>query len=125
MVDHVSATLNYLAPWSARNRLYVAPGDHLTTTEYDPRAVAIADGRGRRDEFTLDRTGFALVDHRSPLPPAPDVHVDLHTSAIAYGYARVHAKSALTGREYRRAVYTSLWRTFSPPPQDWPLLTSA
>jgi hypothetical protein len=168
-VDQVSAALNYLAPWSARNRLYVAPGDHLTTTQYDPRTVPITDGRPCRDEFTLDRAGFALIDHRSAvadfadpaeldgtytaearrlvgeltgadevvslgwmlrraaedrrgaLPPAPDVHVDLHTSAIARGYARVHAKSALPDRPYRRAVYTSLWRTFSPPPQDWPL----
>jgi hypothetical protein len=168
-VDEVCASLNYLAPWSARNRLYVAPGDHLSTTQYDPREVPIADGRARRDEFTLDTAGFALIDHRSAaadfadpaeldgtytaealslvreltgadevvslgwmlrraaqdrrgaLPPAPDVHVDLHTSRIARGYARVHARSALPDREEARAVYTSLWRTFSPPPQDCPL----
>jgi len=64
-MDHVTATLNYLAPGSVRNRLYVAPGDHLSTTRYDPRTVRIANGRGRRDDFTLDRTGFALVDHHS------------------------------------------------------------
>jgi hypothetical protein len=174
-VEHVAATLNYLAPWSARNRLYVAPGDHLSTTQYDPRTVRVASARGREAEFTLDRTGFELVRHRSAvtdfadaaeldgaytaesralvreltgadevvslgwmlrraardgdgpnalpaLPPAPDVHVDLHTSAIARGYAQVHARSALPAAQaYRRAVYTSLWRTFSPPPQDWPL----
>jgi hypothetical protein len=168
-MDHVSATLNYLAPQSRRNRLYVAPGDHLSTTRYDPRAVPIANGRAVKSEFTLDRNGFALVNHRSAvadfadadeldrvyttevvslvreltgadhvvslgwmlrrsaaerdgaLPPAPDVHVDLHTSEIARGYARVHAKSVLPERTCRRAVYTSLWRSFSPPPQDWPL----
>jgi hypothetical protein len=166
-MDHVTA--NYLAPGSVRNRLYVAPGDHLSTTQSDPRTVHIASGRGRRYEFTLDRTGFALVDHRSAvtdfadasaldgvytaeaasllreltgaddvvslgwmlrrsaaerrgaLPPAPDVHVDLHTAQIAQRYARIHAKSALPERAYRRAIYTSFWRTFSPPPQDWPL----
>jgi hypothetical protein len=168
-MDHVSATLNYLAPQSARNRLYVAPGDHLSTTQYDPRAVPIASGRPVQGEFTLDRNGFALIRHRSAvsdfgnaseldrvytsetvslvreltgadhvvslgwmlrrsaaerkgaLPPAPDVHVDLHTPEIARRYAKVHAKSALPERTYRRAVYTSLWRAFSPPPQDWPL----
>jgi hypothetical protein len=169
-VDYVSATLNYLAPWSTRNRLYVAPGEHLTTTRYDPRTVRIANGRPCRDAFTLDGAGFALVDHRSAvtsfadsaeldrlytpeavalvreltgadhvvflnwmlrrsaperrgaLPPAPDVHVDLHDSDIARGYAEVHAKSPLPAPgTYQRAVYTSLWRTFSPPPQDWPL----
>jgi hypothetical protein len=167
-MDGVWATLNYLAPGSTRNRLYVAPGDYLATARYEPRTVWIASGRGCREEFTLDRTGFALADHRSAvaglsdtarldevytpetldlvrqltgadhvvslgwmlrrsapdrngaLPPAPDVHVDLHTTAIARRYAEVHAKSPLP-RTYRRAVYTSLWRAFSPPPQDWPL----
>lgn len=49
------------------------------------------------------------------------MHVDLHSSRVARGYARVHARSALPRRPGRPAVYTSLWRTFSPPPQDWPL----
>jgi hypothetical protein len=168
-MDHVWASLNYLAPGSVRNRLYVAPGDHLSTTQYDPRIAPIANGRVCRDEFTLDRAGFALVDHHSvvtdfadasvldrvytaetvslvlqltgadevvslgwrlrrsaaerngALPPAPDVHVDLHTAQVARRYAEINAKSALPERAYRRAVYTSLWRAFSPPPQDWPL----
>lgn len=68
---------------------------------------------------TPDRAGTG----RPPaLPPAPDVHVDLHTTEIAHRYARVHARSELPAPgTYRRAVWTSLWRAFSPPPQDWPL----
>ncbi|MDX6417450.1 MAG: hypothetical protein QOG28_2070, partial [Trebonia sp.] len=58
---------------------------------------------------------------RGALPPAPDVHVDLHTTEIAHRYARVHARSELPAPSYRRALWTSLWRAFSPPPQDWPL----
>src|SRR5215470_12975617 len=61
----VSATLNYLAPGSARNRLYVAPGGHMTTTQYAPRRVRIANGRPHRDNFGLDRSGFTLLDHHS------------------------------------------------------------
>jgi hypothetical protein len=62
------------------------------------------------------------ADRGGALPPAPDVHVDLHTTEIAHRYARVHARSALPAPgTYRRAVWTSLWRAFSPPPQDWPL----
>jgi hypothetical protein len=69
--------------------------------------------------WTLRRTA---PDRRGALPPAPDVHVDLHTTEIAHRYARVHARSALPAPgTYRRAVWTSLWRAFSPPPQDWPL----
>ena len=169
-MDAVVATLNYLAPGSTRNRLYVAPGDQLATTRYEPRTVQVENGLPHKEEFTLDRTGFELVSHRSAvtglddtaalddvytpesldlvrqktgadhvvslgwmlrrtgterrgaLPPAPDVHTDLHTIAIARRYAEVHAKSPLPAPgDYRRAVYTSLWRPFSPPPQDWPL----
>jgi hypothetical protein len=61
----VSATLNYVAPWSARNRLYVAPGGHVTTTRYAPRTVRIANARPYREDFGLDSSGFTLLDHHS------------------------------------------------------------
>jgi hypothetical protein len=35
--------------------------------------------------------------------------------------ARVYTEHFPDGPGYRRAVATSLWRVFSPPPQDWPL----
>jgi hypothetical protein len=160
----VTATLNYLAPGSARNRLYVAPGAHMTTTQYAPTAVRVADGRPHRGDFGLDSSGFTLLDHRSALagfadadeidrvyvpeatdlvrrvtgadqvvsigwvirraaddkkgaqPPATDVHVDMHPG-------RAHSRLAAMPESgaYSRAVMTSLWRAFSPPPQDWPL----
>jgi hypothetical protein len=161
----VEATLNYVAPWSARNRLYVAPGGHMTTTQYAPKAVRIANGRPYRDDFGLDRSGFTLLDHHSKVsdfggageldglyvkeasdlvrqvtgadevvslgwvirragedkrgaqPPAPDVHVDVHPGRAHDRLTSV----APEGRPFRRAIMTSLWRTFSPPPQDWPL----
>jgi len=164
-MDAVSATLNYLRPGSKRNRLYVAPGGHLTTTEYAPTEVTITNGRPHVDDFGMDRSGFELLGHTSAVtdfddtaqldgtytaeacelvqqtlradevvpigwvlrrankaldgaqPPASDVHVDMHPG-------RAHNRmSAVSPREepYKRAVMTSLWRTFSPPPQDWPL----
>ena len=61
----VSATLNYLRPGSKRNRLYVAPGGHLTTTEYAPTTVTITNGRPHADDFGLDRSGFTLLRHAS------------------------------------------------------------
>lgn len=169
-MDGVWGTVNYLAPGSTRNRLYVAPGDQLATARYEPHQVFVGDGRASRDKLTLEDAGFTLVDHRTSvpslgnpavldgaytgetlslvraltgadyvvslgwllrrttadrggaLPPAPDVHVDLHTTEIAHRYARVHARSELPKPwTYRRALWTSLWRAFSPPPQDWPL----
>jgi hypothetical protein len=162
-MDHVSATLNYLAPGSERNRLYVAPGAHMTTTKYAPQRVTIRDGRPHRAHFGLDTSGFTLLEHRSAVtdfddphqldtiytpeavdlvkketgadhvavigwvirraggdlrgaqPPAPDVHVDVHPGRAD---ARFKAEA---DRPYQRAIMTSLWRAFSPPPQDWPL----
>lgn len=61
----VSGTLNYLAPGSGCNRLYVAPGDHRTTIRYDPRTVPIADSRPHQDELRIDRAGVTPIAHRS------------------------------------------------------------
>jgi hypothetical protein len=61
----VTATLNYVAPDSARNRLYVADGGHFTTTRYAPATVEIHDGRPHVSEFSLDASGFTLLRHES------------------------------------------------------------
>src|SRR5260370_11030283 len=65
MDDGVEATLNYVAPASARNRLYVAPGGHMTTTKYAPATVSIHDARPHVADFGLDRSGFTLLRHHS------------------------------------------------------------
>jgi hypothetical protein len=68
---------------------------------------------------------------------APDEFASLHQSLVRPQGSRVHgdftAGDARTcvadaygkyfpdGPGYRRALFTSLWRVFSPPPQDWPL----
>jgi hypothetical protein len=161
----VSATLNYLRPGSTRNRLYVALGGHLTTTQYAPTTVTITNGRPHTSDFGLDRSGFTLLRHHSAVtdfgdreqldgtytaevadlvkqatgadevvsigwvirrvnmalngaqPPASDVHVDMHPGR-ADGRMSV---ASPRDEPYKRAIMTSLWRAFSPPPQDWPL----
>jgi hypothetical protein len=64
-MDEVPASLNYLAPGSTRNVRYVAANAVLTTTAFTPFTVSVTDGRPRRDEFTLDASGFTLLDCRS------------------------------------------------------------
>ena len=71
-VSTVSATLNYLRPGSKRNRLYVAPGGHMTTTEYAPTTVTITNGRPHAAGFSLDRTGFTLLRHASAVADFAD-----------------------------------------------------
>ena len=54
-------------------------------------------------------------------PAASEVHIDMHPDRAAARFAAVHAEHGLPGKTFRRAVFTSFWRAFSPPPQDWPL----
>lgn len=58
-----TATLNYLASSAEKpaRYLYERPGLPQWTGINDPRAMPIADARGREGEFTLDRNGFALL----------------------------------------------------------------
>ena len=54
-------------------------------------------------------------------PPAADVHVDVHPDRAPGRFADVHARAAPAVPPFRRAIFSSLWRCLSPPPQDWPL----
>jgi len=54
-------------------------------------------------------------------PPAAEAHVDF-SPAVAERMARqIYADAFPGAAPYRRFISSSLWRTFSPPPQDWPL----
>jgi hypothetical protein len=54
-------------------------------------------------------------------PPASDAHVDF-TPDRATAYAeQVYRRVAPDGPGYKRFIASSCWRTFSEPPQDWPL----
>jgi hypothetical protein len=54
-------------------------------------------------------------------PPAGEAHVDF-TPKCAEARARdVYARNFPGGKPYTRFIASSVWRTFSPPPQDWPL----
>jgi hypothetical protein len=53
-------------------------------------------------------------------PPAAEAHVDFNT-ATAQRIAKALFDKAGPGGSFSRFIAFSLWRTFSPPPQDWPL----
>lgn len=65
------------------------------------------------------RTAGDTSDRRHQ-PPASDVHVDM-SPETGPKTAQATLAAAAAGKTYRRALATSLWRPFSPPPQDWPL----
>jgi hypothetical protein len=54
-------------------------------------------------------------------PPAGEAHIDF-TQETAERMAKMSWEERFPGAPpYRRFIVTSLWRCFSPPPQDWPL----
>lgn len=85
-------------------------------------------------DFVRERTGADEVAPRgwvlrrsaapaenASQPQAALVHIDYGPEGAAMTAPRVYAEQFPDGPGYRRAVATSFWRVFSPPPQDWPL----
>lgn len=54
-------------------------------------------------------------------PPASEAHVDFSPDRAEQMARQVYADAFPGSPPYRRFISSSLWRTFSPPPQDWPL----
>ncbi|MDT0507610.1 CmcJ/NvfI family oxidoreductase [Novosphingobium sp. MMS21-SN21R] len=54
-------------------------------------------------------------------PPAGEAHVDYNEATGSRAAARIYADRYPDGPGYKRYICFSLWRTFSPGPQDWPL----
>ncbi|HEY7222884.1 MAG TPA: CmcJ/NvfI family oxidoreductase [Micromonosporaceae bacterium] len=54
-------------------------------------------------------------------PQAASVHDDFSVAGAQERAQAVYASRFPDGPGYHRALITSLWRVFSPPPQDWPL----
>ncbi|MBC2777235.1 CmcJ/NvfI family oxidoreductase [Parasphingopyxis marina] len=54
-------------------------------------------------------------------PPAGEAHIDTEPSRADRMAKALYEKVRPDGPGYSRFIYTSFWRTFSPPPQDCPL----
>ena len=54
-------------------------------------------------------------------PPAGEAHVDYNTLTAHMAAKRMHQQHFGSPDGFRRFICVSLWRTFSPGPQDWPL----
>ena len=54
-------------------------------------------------------------------PPAADAHVDFTPDTAERIARQTYEDNFPDEKAYSRFIASSLWRTFSPPPQDWPL----
>src|SRR5437588_1423798 len=80
----------------------------------------------RTDADAVASRGWVLRRSAAPAenasqPQAALVHIDYGPEGAARTAARVYAEQFPDGPGYSRALATSVWRVFSPPPQDWPL----
>jgi hypothetical protein len=92
----VEATLNYLAPTAERPRSYAyepPSGEPWTTIVNSEHQVPIHDARVNAAEFSLDRHGFGLVEHRSAVH---DFHDNEEVKRVYYPEAEALLK-AVTG----------------------------
>ncbi len=169
-IRSVTGEFSYLAPESTVLRRFTAPGASVNTGTYRAHEMPVRDGRPVRDQFTLDRNGFAIIGHTSAVtdftdrdevdrvyagevaefvksytgadrvatlgwtlrrsaaprenasqPQAALVHDDFSVTGARGRAEAAYSDRFPDGPGFRRALITSLWRVFSPPPQDWPL----
>jgi hypothetical protein len=111
IIDHASAVADFTDPSQLE-------------TVYAPEICRLVQEKLGADEV-LSR-GWELRRSIDPgehgaQPPAAGVHVDYAPDHVPGMVARAYARHFPDGPGFRRAVVTSSWRVFSPPPQDWPL----
>ena len=91
----VRAELNYLAPTEGKPRTYALEppaGEPKSTALPEPHQVPIFDGRPVADGFSLDREGFALVQHPTAVR---DFYNDKEVRDIYYPAAEAFLKATL------------------------------
>lgn len=111
IVDHRSTVTDFTDPAQLESR-YVAEVCRLVQEELGADQVLSRGWELRRS--------VAPAEHGAQ-PPAGGVHVDYAPDHVPGMVARAYARHFPDGPGFRRAVVTSTWRVFSPPPQDWPL----
>ena len=121
LLDHRSAVADF-HDRDAVERLYAAESAELA------RAVTGADlvlpqGWMIRTSADIPRAGKVVgYRHQGGLqPPAGEAHVDFSPQTAPRTAETVYRAQAPDGPGYRRFTAFSLWRCFSPPPQDVPL----
>ena len=111
IMDHSSAVTDFTDP--AR----LASG-------YVPEACRLVQEKLGADQVLSRgwevRRAVAPAEHGAQ-PPAAGVHVDYAPEHVPGMVARAYARHFPDGPGFRRAIVTSTWRVFSPPPQDWPV----
>lgn len=111
LVDHHSAVRDFLDPDEVE-RTYVAEVREFVQEFTGADRVAA-------QSWVLRRS--AAPAENASQPAAALVHDDYSTTGLHWSAGAAYRRDFPDGPGYRRALATSFWRVFSPPPQDWPL----
>jgi hypothetical protein len=114
-IQIVPGELSYLAPESTVLRRFTAPGASVNTGIYRSYVMPVHDGRPVSGRFTLDGSGFEIIEHRSAVRDFIDreevdrVYVDEVADFVkSYtGAARVAALGWLLRRSADPGKYAS------------------
>jgi hypothetical protein len=93
------------------------------TRDYPAEVIAIAK-RLTGADFVVPMGGqlrSPVISGAGVQPPAAEAHVDFNTRTAQKIARSIYDKAAPEGPGFDRFIAFSLWRTFSTPPQDWPL----
>jgi hypothetical protein len=109
-------------------------GHRSAVTDFTDKAEVDAVYIPEVIEFVKERTGADQVVSRGAVlcraaapgehgsqPQAALIHIDYSPEGAEKVAARVYEEQFPGRPGYRRALAASVWRVFSPPPQDWPL----
>ncbi|MEH3108363.1 MAG: CmcJ/NvfI family oxidoreductase [Sphingomonas fennica] len=123
LLDHRSAVADFLDreaveatyPGEVVAAIVAATGaDRVAPMGWMARTSGDVAARQRKQEGPYQHRGGVQ-------PPAGEAHVDCAPDRADRMAAAVHAQHFPDAAPYSRYLYTSFWRTFSPPPQDVPL----
>ncbi|TVY88155.1 hypothetical protein LAWI1_G003541 [Lachnellula willkommii] len=124
------AAMKYLKRDTKMCRRYLAPGKAMNTAEFEWKDVVVRDGRQHRDTYSLEKTGFCLVDdpsqvrHPFTLPESIRAEVtDWDDESTLHGLYAAETErliKRLTGADkvlvfeptLRRASTTTAWQPF-------------
>jgi hypothetical protein len=91
----IHGELNYLAPTKDKPRTYAfdpPPGEPKSTVLPEPHRVPVLNGRPIADGFSLDREGFALVQHPTVVR---DFYNDKEVREVYYPAAEIFIRAKL------------------------------
>jgi hypothetical protein len=118
LARHVSRVEDFLDPAEV-DRVYPGEAEVLVRHLTGADQVVVRGWMVRTSGDIHKRESMSGYRHRSGIqPPAGEVHVDFSPECAEALAAATYAEAFPGAPPYRRFMITSLWRAFSPPPQD-------